>query len=416
MSGTLSADGNGVVVLDGDKIFSGQSGRLHQQINIRGKNNKIEGGLTIANDIVLNDSNSTVSIDLLSSVKGNVYLNGGSLYISDNNLRFDDKEKIVGPGKIYINGNKLIFGSKALTFDTPLYFVDAGDIQINDAVDLNSVWTFSGECMCEGSNNLLWLDVSSSKIIIESGSSVLFKNMVLHGVHTGNLLCMDNYSTITFQNVDIYFDSDFTFSQGHFDVLNSAKFIGNCKFIYNTIQPSTIASGATLVLDSGITFSYDPGNMRKDLIEFEDSSACLQLNGATLHATVTGLQLIKGCLEIEQNSYLESEKAGTFDEGITFGDGTVENDLHCTILKSSKLELLSGSLKYKNISASAWVMKNYMSELNVNAGCNLYLYQDLNLGQGTINYKGRGGLFNVPGKNLTGTFNVVGYMDYRLIN
>jgi len=57
----------------------------------------------------------------------------------------------------------------------------------------------------------------------------------------------------------------------------------------------------------GSTFSYDPGIMSKDLIVFENNHSTLQLNGATLHTTLTGMNLAGGTLLITQ-SHLWKQK------------------------------------------------------------------------------------------------------------
>lgn len=410
MTGVLDLSNDCNVLLDGDKVFTGKNGSFAKQIRVHGKNNRIEGGLTISNDIVFEDSSSTASVDLIANLKGNIYLNGGSLFMVENNLRLDDHKKIVGPGKVFINGNKLIFGSKSLAFDTPINFIDAADILFNDNICLTSCLTFSGASILEG--NFCILDLSGSgKIIVESGSSVLFKNLILYGLHDGAIFCMDNTSSITFQNVYVYMDSDYTFSIGCFDVLNKVKIHGGYKFIYNSTLQSRILSKSTLVLDYGVTFSYDPGNARKDLLAFEDASSTLRLSGATIHATLTGIILTKGTLAITQNSYISSELSSDIDEGITLGNDSEADDFTIKFLRGSKLKLLSGSLKYRNIKSSSWFMENYLSSLDISANSALYLYQNLNSGVGSVDYKGRGYLYHLADKMLSGSVNVCGKVD-----
>ena len=400
-----------VFILNGDSLFSGHNGTFYEPIFVNGKNNLIEGYLTIDNDITLQDSNSSLSVNLISTMNGNIYLNGGMLCLLENNLKFKDGERIIGPGTIYETGSKMIYGTDSLIFNENLYFIDAEDIQFNSNVKLQGTWTFSGNAVIGGNSNLLCL--MNGKIVVERGSSLLIKNLILHDVCAENLVCMDNSATITLQNVTVYLGDDYTFARGKFAISNQVKISGSSKFIYQSPMESTILSRSTLILDNGATFSYDPGCMRKDLIRFEDPYSTLELNGATLHATLTGMQLTGGYLLVNGNSYLSSEQSSNLDEGITFGDDNPQDDLYCEILKGSALELTSGSLKYHNVLPTSWVMENNQSTLEINANCNLYLYQDLNIEPGSLNYKGRGGFFYAPGKNLTGSLNVNGYIDYE---
>ena len=87
--------------------------------------------------------------------------------------------------------------------------------------------------------------------------------MTIHGVQNGNICCKDNNGTITFQNVNLYLEDDYTFSIGQFAILDQTTILGSSKFIYQSEQESTVLSRSTLTLDLGITFSYDPGCIEK---------------------------------------------------------------------------------------------------------------------------------------------------------
>jgi hypothetical protein len=409
LTGIINPDTD-TVILNGNGNFSGRNGTCYQPVFVSGKNNLISGSLAICNDITLQDSNTTVSVDLIPNLNANIYLNGGVLYIMENYLKFNDGFRLFGPGAIYESGSKLIHGALPLTFNEDLYFSNAQDIQFGANVTLQSKWTFSGNSTVDGNSNLLSLE--NGKIFIEKGSSLLIKNMTLHGVHDGNLICLDNKATVTFQNVTIYLDNEYTFSIGQFMISDQVTILGDCKFIYQSQIESIILSKSTLTLDQGITFSYDPGCMKQDLIVFEDAYSTLELDGATLHATMTGMQLTTGSLVINSNSYLSSEKHNTTDQGITFGNDTAQDDLYCQVSKGSILELTGGSLKYRNVLPTSWTMGDNLSSIKINTNSSLYLYENLNIEPGFLNYANHGGFFYAPGKNVTGIFNVNGYVNY----
>lgn len=412
ITGTIDVN-NFYIILTGGNSFSGRNGSIYQPVHVSGQGNLISGNLTIGNDILLQDSNTTVSINLISNLNGNIYLNSGSICLMENNLKLNDGNQIHGPGLIKVCSGKLVYGAIPLTFNEDLYIDNAQDIQFNANVVLQKNWTFSGNSTIEGNANSLYLQ--GGKIIVERGSSLLIKDIVLHDVQDGNLFCLDNNATITFQNALIYLSNDYTFSLGKFVTSDQVTFEGNNKFIYQSPMTSTITSKSNLFLDQGVTFSYDPPFMKKDLIEFEDAYSVLTLNGATLHATMTGMQLTKGTLIVNKNSFISAEKNAFVDVGITIGNDNEEDDLYCQNLNGSSLEIIQGSLKYRNISTTAWIMENNVSSIAVNASSNLYLYQDLNIAPGFLHYKGCGGFFYVKGKQCNGPLLVSGYINYQVL-
>jgi hypothetical protein len=405
---------NDSVILNGNCNFYGRNGACLQPIFVSGKNNLISGSLAICNDITLQDSNTSVSIDMIPNLNANIYLNGGSLYLMENSLKFNDGFRFFGPGTVYESGSKFIFGGSPLMFNENLYFVDAEDLHFSADVILEATWTFSGSATIIGNSNILCL--KNGKIFVERGSSLLIQNMALHDIHDGNLFCLDNNATLTLQNVTIYLDNDYTFSIGQLVISNQVTILGESKFIYQSQRESTILSRSTLTLDTGITFSYDSLSRRKDLIVFQDPYSTLELDGATLHATMPGMQLTNGCLLISRNSCLSSETSSSennnnIDEGITFGDDAPQDDLYCDIVKGATLNVIQGSLKYANTLDSSLNMESTFSNILINNGCNFYLYENLNLGVGQITLMG-GNFYYIPGKNIFGSTNAGGTINY----
>ena len=157
----------------------------------------------------------------------------------------------------------------------------------------------------------------------------------------------------------------------------------------------------------------------KNLILFEDETAKLVLSGATLHTAATGLELTKGKILIKEHSHLSSDITTTqdgfgedviIDEGIIFGDGNSDNDFVCEIATGVTLEVSEGSLVYRNVLGSSWIM--HQSKLFMNNDSNLYLYQNLNLGDGTMGFGYNNMLYRSIGKNITGSITSVGSIKY----
>ena len=68
-------------------------------------------------------------------------------------------------------------------------------------------------------------------------------------------------------------------------------------------------------------------------------------------------QLTQGYLLVNGNAYLSSEQNSNLDQGITFGDDCLQDDFYCEIEKGATLNLIEGSLKYRNVLDSSWNME-----------------------------------------------------------
>jgi uncharacterized delta-60 repeat protein len=213
-----------------------------------------------------------------------------------------------------------------------------GDVILNDT----SI-TFTGESAIRGNGHTLTLN--NAELIVGSDATLLFDNVIINSVHDGVIECIDNSSAIQLYDTQWLLDNDLTFSKGHFDVLGTFDIIGDgYSFIYQSPIVSTIDKNGIMILNSGLTFEYDPSIAARDLLQLIDSTSQLILNGATLHSTRTGLQLTRGSLMVDQKSFIFSE-ALVKAEGIMFGDGiNVENNLNVHIAPAAVLEVTSGFL------------------------------------------------------------------------
>lgn len=190
-----------------------------------------------------------------------------------------------------------------------------GDVAIKDTCVV-----FDGRGSINGNGNSLTFD-SSCLASIGRSANILFSNMTLHGLQDTQLACLDNAATITFQNMTIVLDADYTFSTGRFDIVGDVCITGaGHSFIYTSTQQSKIQESSTLTLDSGVTFSYAPANQINNAICFRDATSILKLNNATLFATSAGLSLKKGTLLIDGASVLFSQGVNA-SQAICFGDG-----------------------------------------------------------------------------------------------
>ncbi len=206
----------------------------------------------------------------------------------------------------------------------------------------------SGNTLVNGSGNILTLGTGAS-LVIDKGASVLFENLVIRGVSTGQFLCLDNAGTMSFQNTQLVLDGDYTFTNGRFDILNQLMISGTGhSFIYTSTQPSTIRNNATLLIDDGVTFSYQPSNGTRTALQFFDNTGQLFLSNAIL-ATAAGILLEKGRLVIDGSSFLINQ-GGNPATSIAFGDGASSSN-NCVIrcLPAANVSMASGYFLYNNL-------------------------------------------------------------------
>jgi len=167
--------------------------------------------------------------------------------------------------------------------------------------------TFSGQNVIKGHNNFLTLSPSCT-LIIESDSSLQFRDITIKGIRDHGFYCTDDTATLSFHDVEIVLDNSYTFSLGKIDVLADLSIVGRDQtFAYQTSEVSTIGSCGRLFLGPNLIFSYDPPTASRDLIQFVDATSHFILNNATLHSTATGLRLSGGKIIFDGEPLLFSE-------------------------------------------------------------------------------------------------------------
>lgn len=216
-----------------------------------------------------------------------------------------------------------------------------------DLVFTNTV-RFQGVCALACNDHALTLG-TDGHIVVDTGSSLLLDQVGIKNLRNNKMRCLNSAGRISLRNVDLILDSDFSFACGHFYVQGDVRATGAYGFSYQSDQISTIDSHATLLFDSGITFSYEPTIASQALLSLQDSSSRLHFFETSLYVTTTGLSLTKGTVIIEGDCFISSD-ANVEVEGISLGTGIAADD-NCTlkILPESNIHLLSGYLLYKNV-------------------------------------------------------------------
>ncbi len=260
---------------------------------------------------------------------------------------------------------------------------------------------FSGNCSINGAGNQLTLD-KSCVLQVEDNSRLHLINMTIKKVTTAKLKMADSGSSLLFEDVHMKIGSKFSINKGYFDVLGTLQISGSDKrFVYGTDQVSTIRENSELLLDEDLTFSYDTA--APNLLTFVDNTSKLTLAGATLHATSTGLVLTKGKLRVIENSAFSSEIIQIIDNGITIGSGVQADDMKVIIQPNLELACLQGSIKYKNVATNSLKMRNNFSHFHFFPATTLWLYENMNVRPGFIEFDDQARLLIAIGKSLTGS-------------
>ncbi len=235
------------------------------------------------------------------------------------------------------------FGSST----SKLIFDDRTTLEIFTG-DLNYTWTFQGNCVLDGVGRTLTFG-PNGRIVLVKGATLEVRNMTLKGVRDNRFRCDTNASRFTFNNTTIVMDADFTFSMGKMDITGDLDLTGTFTFHYTTNQTSNIGKRGRFIVDRGSTFRYAPSSTSKTLITMTDNSSEILLQGGTLATTTTGIQLTKGTLGVDFQSFLTNPDGVSDSQAIVFGDGTAANDLKVVIHPAASIQLLSGKLLYKNV-------------------------------------------------------------------
>lgn len=337
------------ILLNGNCQAMTIAGFMPFGVLVQGDGNILQGTGGVAGPIMLLDNASRLTLGVSGGLASNVTLNGGVVTLA-RPLSFDDNKNFIGTGTILQGSLSTVIGGQSLSSTSTLCWdCSGGYLYLRSNLTLNAQWTFSGNATINGAANSIIFGKGGS-IKVERGSRLTFKDMIVKGITADSIWCADDAAQVVFDNMWVDLDADYTFSKGFLAINNLCILGGQDKrFVYASAAQSLIKSRATLCLDRDFTLAYAPIVPQSDRLAFEDDSSRLVLQEATLYSTATGLQLTKGCLEVQDHCYLESS-ALTKANGIMLGDGiSAANDVTLDVHPGSNLELYSGYVVYKNL-------------------------------------------------------------------
>jgi len=410
------------VTLNGSSVFRLEAGVCLHTISVSGTNNTLSGSGDVTETITLQDSSAELTLQLGGLLASDVVMNDGTVILASD-LYLGNGVVFTGNGTVNLSDDSLYFGSEMKSWTSNTYWSGSGGaLHFNSNISLSGTWTFGGNVVVHGNDQIIDLG-DTGNIFVDSNSSVLFQGLILENVSDENIQCVDDTAVIMLDDATWCQgeDSSFRFDTGALRFVHKVLMCCNGGvFAYSSSETSTICSESKLVLDTGFTFSYDPGINSKNLVEFEAESSKLVLKSASLHSTATGMQLTKGVLEVKGDSYLSSEKIIIYttmpqylDEGIMFGSGTAADDFTCCIIGGASLTLSQGSLVYNNTVSNLLLIENKMSLLHIGQQARLVLDESLNVATGGVEFGNHATLMIKNGRALTSSIFPLGYLHRR---
>ncbi|QQR49052.1 hypothetical protein IPF37_05885 [bacterium] len=227
-------------------------------------------------------------------------------------------------------------------------FGDKTKVELGKNGSLNFTMTFRGDCVLKGFGYILDLGTTGSIVLAPTpGTNLILADLTIKNIAGTNIRAMDRTGTFTIQNVNWVQAAAYTFTTGHFDVLDNWAITGKSPFIYNTDRISTIYGGGNMLFGEETTLFYNPRINNRQALFLRDSNAYLSFNGTSLVSSTTGLRLTTGTLVIDDRVKV-SNSAVSLSQAIAFGNGIAANDLTVHLYPAASLDLTAGLLSYEN--------------------------------------------------------------------
>jgi len=242
-----------------------------------------------------------------------------------------------------------VYQKNASVSGTAFTFSDA-TIVLNNTVQLNDVsLLFSGISSIVGNGHVLDL-MGTSTIVVDSDSSLTLRDLYLQGAGPQRISGTDMTSTLSCNNVSWLLDEDFTFTKGNIAIVSQLLLQGeDVQFTYKSDGRMYVDGFSACAVDNGVTFSYDPSVLDKNLLHFVDNTSLLVLTGGRLHASLTGLNLYKGALLVDNDAVISND-ATSDAQAIMFGDGvSAANNFIIDVEPAALACISSGRVVFNNV-------------------------------------------------------------------
>ncbi len=270
------------------------------------------------------------------TIQENVTLTLTNVMIKDFDQSLIDFQGAGGTlAKLQFGDNCIVsFGKNTTISSTPLTFVG------------NATLDTGGNTITLASSGAIDNTTAGKTLTIKNGNLVLSNATAIRATNDTAKIVLQN-TNITANNVG------FTYSQGSLDLqdkvtlsgLDQTASGGTSIFTFASKGLMTVKSGSSLIMDRGMTFSYNPNTtsdgtnaVKKRHLKLNDPSATLNLNGCTFYTGLMGMALDYGRLLIDGKSVMNISPATGAE--VEFGTA-----LDVQIASGAILDI-NGALKY----------------------------------------------------------------------
>ncbi|MBL4588113.1 hypothetical protein JKY79_02095, partial [Candidatus Babeliales bacterium] len=382
-------------VLDGNNELFLSKGTLPAYTRVEGDNNYLRGLGTISGLVYLTGTDAKLYFDFDGNINQSIQLNGGSIELERNlNCAYD--AVIVGAGTIYLNNNTWYLGTSPTTWEQILTISSSsGVIQCNANLTINSSIAFSGDTVIEGRYHQLILG-TEGELVIQPGSTLTLKNFNIEGLKGNKIRCIDETSTIAYENTRCILDTTYSVTVGAVQIKEKVEFTGTGTFLYQSPTSLCINNESELLIKS-IGFDVrKTGSASSEPLKFENKTGTLHLKNASFASGQYGMNFFKGKLLLENDVtfYLNSTSV---DDAFVLGDLTEENDPKWIFVPGAVVTYNPGSYLINLYDKNNLISRSNITHILRKTGSNFYFNSDITLLNLTITSEFRASNFVAAG-------------------
>ncbi len=367
-----------VYQLDGNDEMFFTKGTMPLAILTTNAGNVIKGNGGINGPLILSSSAAELSLDILGELRSSVTLNNGTFSLLSP-LFMNAGAIFNGPGVINLSTYALCLSPQVTTWQSSIRWNDSGTLQLQSELDLSDTWTISGELILDGKGNILRL-VDNGKLFLETDAHLIMKNIIIQGVGGENISCTDDSCRLSFFGARWLLDDDFTVTHGAIDFEKSNSIGGPYTMTFDQILTNTIKLNSGVTFDCRITSSFGRTSQGVEPIYFEDDTAHLCFDDATLGIKSSGLTLSRGTVAINKQCVFDFNSTSTAN-GLQLGNGVASDDITINLNPGASIQLGSGHI-LQNITdiEKGFVGLSTSSKLIIETGLVTHYKQDGKLG------------------------------------
>jgi len=364
--------------------------------------NKMLGFGWFKNGFALEDSNATCTFDSVFPVSGDVYLNGGSLYL-DQDLIFRNMTTWQTSGNIYGNDYTVDISSSVTGLGNIAYgqTFESSRVNINSDLIVSGTVKFRGDCLFNGNGKRILLN-DDGYLLVDSNATVTFKDVYVDGITEGKIYCLDDSSKIVLDDVRWIQDGDYSFTNGSLKIFNNVDFSGSYTFFYQSSQTSTIDTHSYWNVSQGLKLSMGKKNGDGDVqpIYFVDGTSVLNLENCCLSITSSGASLTRGLMVLDRGVEIEINSTSS-THGLILGDGTDVGNIDFCFHPGARVLFSKGHLAYENTDPRSLRSRSGEALLVRSADSVFYINDDVQLEGIALDTHPSSQMFLADGKNLS---------------